>query len=221
MEANPKILITGAAGYYGSAIARRVAQAGWRPILADRDGDGVQALAQEIGGDWLALDVTDRDAVRRAVTAMAPLDGLVNAAGGPPQEQPFSDSDSTSWHAIIDLHFRAVLNCIHAVLPGMLTAKRGSIVSLVACEGLRSDLDSPLYSVAKAAVIVLTEQLVRECQPASVRVNTLLLPHRAAPIPASKSPALAVAEAAEFLLSDRSYLTSGACLDASGGWALH
>ena len=83
------------------------------------------------------------------------------------------------------------------------------------------DLDSPLYSVAKAAVIVLTEQLVRECQPASVRVNTLLPPHRAASIPAGKSPATLVAEAAEFLLSDRAYLTNGACLDASGGWALH
>lgn len=214
------ILITGGAGRYGGAIARRLADENWHPILADRDDAAARDLAREIGADWVALDVTDRAAVRRAVESMGPLAALVNAAGGSPDERNFSDSDPAAWAPIVDLHFRAVLNCCHAVLPGMLAAQRGSILSLVACAGLRGDPACPIYSVAKAAVIVLTEQLVRECQPAGIRVNSLLPPH-AVLSAADGADARLVAEAAEFLLSDRACLTNGACFDASGGWALH
>ena len=214
------MLIAGAAGFYGRAIAQRLAADGWRVHLADRDATAVHDLARALGGEALMLDVTDRAAVRRAVgdTVFA---GLVNAVGGPVDTAPFTTSNPADWAPLIDHHFGAVLNCCHAVLPGMLAARRGAILSLAAGEGLRGDPRRPLYSVAKAAVIVLSEQRVRDCLPAGVRVNTLVPPHASAPIAAGAAAAGHVAEAAAWLLSDRAALTTGACIDLSGGWALH
>lgn len=225
------VLITGGAGEHGGAIARRLVADGWFAILADIDGPTAGIVAESLGAgraDAVELDVTDVAAVGATVAAViekhGPLAALVNAAGGREGADagPFAESDPATWHAIVDLHLTGTINACYAVLPGMIAAKHGGIVSLAAFEGLRGDPDAALFSAAKAGVIVLSEMLVREVQPYGIRVNAIVpgTPLSLAKI-GRRDDTAAVAGAVAFLLSDAAELTSGACLDVSGGWALH
>jgi len=224
-------LIAGGAGAHGRAIAQRLVADDWFVILADVRGDLARQTAAGLGpahADAVELDVTDVERVRASVDALAakhgPLAALVNAAGGRTGANagPFAASDPATWRAIVDLHLRGVINTCYAVLPAMIAARHGGIVSLAAFEGLRGDPDGALFSAAKAGVIVLSEMLVREAQPFGIRVNTIIPgnPQSLAKIGRADDTA-AVAEAVAFLLSDAAELTTGACLDVSGGWALH
>lgn len=223
-----KLLITGGAGRLGGAIARRMAQDGWHIVIADRDGAAARALAGALWGtasiEAATMDVTDLAQVKATVARHGPFAGLVNAAGGRigAEAGPFAESAPESWKSIVDLHLRGTLNVCYAVLPGMIAAKSGAIVSLAAVEGLRGDPRGAVFSAAKAGVVVLTETLVRECRPHRIRVNAIVPGHPPARLrDGNADDSEAVAAAAAFLLSDEASRTTGACLDVTGGWALH
>lgn len=222
--------ITGGGGRIGRAVAGRLAADGFRLVLADIDREAARDTSLAIGGsaEIVALDVTSIEAVKAEIGALAerhgPIAALINAAGGRwgSDAGAFTESDPATWRPIIDLHLRGVLNCCYAALPGMIAAKRGAIVSVAAFEGVRGDPNAAVFSAAKAGVVVLTETLVRECQPHGIRVNAVL---------PSPPPSLAkaginddasdVAEAVAFLVSERAARMNGTCLDVTGGWALH
>ncbi len=89
-------------------------------------------------------------------------------------------------------------------------------------EAYRGLPDSAVYSTAKAAVAVLTQTLVRECQPDNIRVNSIIPPTKESLAKSGRNDADAiVAETIVFLLSEKAALTTGAALDCSNGWALH
>jgi NAD(P)-dependent dehydrogenase (short-subunit alcohol dehydrogenase family) len=225
------VLIAGGAGDHGGAIARRLVADGWFAILADVDGPTAGIVADSLGAkraDAVELDVTDIAAVQRTVDEVVakhgPVAALVNAAGGRTgaEEGPFAESDPATWREIVDLQLKGMINVTYAVLPQMIAAQQGGIVSLAAFEGLRGDPECALFSAAKAGVIVLSEMLVREVQPFGIRVNTIVPGNSQSLAKLGRtSDTAAVAEAVAFLLSDAADLTTGACLDVSGGWALH
>ena len=223
-------LITGGGGRIGAAIARKLAEDGWRVILGDKNIGAARRAADAIGANAIAieLDITAHEAFAACVAELSrahgPIQALVNAAGGRMGTAmgPFCESDPASWRQIIDLHLRGVFNACQAVLPDMIAAGQGSIVLVAAMEGLRGDPMSAVFSTAKAGVIVLAETLVRECQPHGIRVNCVLPGDpRALAKTGVNDDAADVAEAAAFLVSDRARRTSGACLDVTGGLALH
>lgn len=175
--------LTGASSGLGRSLARRVAADGEPVALVARRLPLLESLQREIeaaGGRALAVrcDATDREAVIAAVrTAEAhfgPTTCLIANAGGPgPLDvENFRAADVS---AMLNLNFMSVVNCIEAVLPGMLARGKGHIVatgSLAAYRGLPA---AGTYSAAKAAVTNLLESLRIDLRPHGIAV-TILLP---------------------------------------------
>ena len=131
----------------------------------------------------------------------------------------------------MEVNLKGVFNCCHAVLPHMIAARRGGIVSITAARGLRGGTKASIYSAAKAGIIVFSQSLAQEVGPHGIRVNTVAPGNTAArwktTAEESRSPLGRptypedVGEAVAFLLSDAASHITGSCIDVSGGTALH
>jgi 3-oxoacyl-[acyl-carrier protein] reductase len=208
-----------------------------KPELARR-------VAASAGGspkaEPLRLDTTDRaqvDVVAKDLLARhGSIDALVNASGGmrglgiPKTE--FTKMTPEVWTRLLDVNFHSVLNCTHAVLPSMIAAKRGVIVSIAASRGLRGGPGASIYSAAKAAIIVFSQAIAQELGPHGIRVNTIAPGNAEArwknPTGEPERSPLGrptsgndIGNAVAFLLSDEASHITGACLDVSGGTTLH
>jgi NAD(P)-dependent dehydrogenase (short-subunit alcohol dehydrogenase family) len=220
-------IVTGGAEAMSLAITEHLSAEGWRVVLVGAWGPALDAAARKIANvEAIAADVTDLDAAAAIVTQVHERHGaiaaLVNAAGGREGADvgPFCDSDPASWPRITNLHLRSVIGWCRAVTPAM--RQGGSIVSVVAFEGMRGSPTSAVYSAAKAGVIVMNQMLACETQKVGIRVNSVLpAPPEALPKASHQDPDHGVADAVAFLVSDRARWTNGACFDASGGWALY
>jgi meso-butanediol dehydrogenase / (S,S)-butanediol dehydrogenase / diacetyl reductase len=239
----PVALITGGGSLIGEGIACALTERGWRVAVTDIELDLARKVALAAGGmphaEALALDATDRKQVDATVKALLDRHGsiaaLVNAAGGMRglgiAKADFADTTPDTWDHILTANLRSVLNCTHAVLPAMIAAKRGAIVSIAASRGLRGGPGASLYSAAKAAIIVFSQSLAQEVGRHGIRVNTIAPGNAEArwkkPDPGERSPlgrttsGADVGKAVAFLLSDDAAHISGSCLDLSGGTALH
>src|SRR5207253_8030619 len=129
-----RVLVTGGASGIGAAIVRRLAAAGAVVAIADLQADAAQALAREVGGVAVTLDVTDFEAVHAAVQAHGPFDILVNNAGID-QHAFFTKTTPAEWRRLLSINLEAVLNTTHAVLPGMQAAGYGRIVNVASEAG--------------------------------------------------------------------------------------
>jgi 2-hydroxycyclohexanecarboxyl-CoA dehydrogenase len=236
-------LITGCGSLIGEAIARALADAGWRLVLTDLDPTLAQRIADGVDAKSVAavhkMDVTDPGEVARVVAGTASscgIDALVNAAGGgrglgvPALE--FVDHSRAQRDKIVDVNLRGLFEVTHAVLPGMIAAKRGTIVSITAARSLRGGPRAAVYSACKAGIIAFSQSLAQEVGRYGIRVNTVAPGNTPArwkardgenirsPLGTDTSPD-DVGNAVAFLFSDRATHITGSCLDVSGGTALH
>jgi 2-hydroxycyclohexanecarboxyl-CoA dehydrogenase len=169
-------LVTGGASGIGAATARRLSVEGAHVVAADRDEEGAQKLAADIGGDSVAFDVADVPAVRAAVAhvevAFGPVDVLVNNAGG---DRPalFLDTDEAGWDEVLAVNLKGVVACTHAVLGSMVARRRGVIVNVASEAGRVGMVGGALYAAAKAGVIGLTKAVAREGARFQVRCNAV------------------------------------------------
>lgn len=240
----PLALITGGGSAIGEGIARCLVNRGWTAAVTDINLDLAQRVADDAGGaphaQALKLDATDGMAARRTVeyllTEHGGVDALVNVAGGMRglgiPKTDFADMTPEIWTRILDVNFQSVLHCTHAVLPTMIAAKRGAIVSIAASRGLRGGPKASIYSAAKAAIIVFSQSLAQEVGPLGIRVNTIAPGNAQARWKKSehepeRSPlgrattGEDIGHAVAFLLSDEASHITGSCLDVSGGTTLH
>ncbi len=164
-------LITGGSRGLGLAFAQALAQAGATVALIARAEHQLREAAQTIeqaGGRALffAADVTDRPAVERVVAEverqLGKIDLLVNNAGVLRALGPLAEVDPDDWWREIEINLRGTYLCARAVLPGMITQRRGRIINLVSAAGLQSLPTTSAYCVSKAAAIRLTESLALE-----------------------------------------------------------
>jgi NAD(P)-dependent dehydrogenase (short-subunit alcohol dehydrogenase family) len=238
-------LITGGASLIGEAVAQVLAADGWSIALTDIDLATAHQVAGKLPAGSVAaverMDVTDIDEVERVVSAIVTehvhIDGLVNVAGGGRglgvQRRDFVDFSLAERDKVVEVNLKGVFNVVHAVLPKMIAAKRGAIVSIAAARGLRGGPKATIYSACKAAIIVFGQSLAQEVGRHGVRVNTVAPGNTAArwksadetertdsPLGRPTSPH-DVGDAVAFLLSDRASHITGSCLDVSGGTALH
>jgi NAD(P)-dependent dehydrogenase (short-subunit alcohol dehydrogenase family) len=175
------VLVTGAAGDIGAAIAARLAATGHDVVLADHPrlaselGRSAQRCAEH-GGDvrTTAFDVTDEHATGAAIEALEEIDGLVNSAGlqgafAPVDAYPLEDA-----RRVFSVNVLGLLAVLSAVSRRMIAQGRpGSIVNIASMAGVSGAPNMPAYSASKAAVIGLTKAAAKDLAPAGIRVNAV------------------------------------------------
>jgi NAD(P)-dependent dehydrogenase (short-subunit alcohol dehydrogenase family) len=175
-------VITGAARGIGRSIALRFAQAGAQVVVSDRELEDVQPVADEIGdagGEALALQAhvgkLDNLAamVTQTVETFGRLDVAVNNAGTNPYFGPLLGADEGQVEKTLDVNLKGVFRGCKVVAPQMEKQGGGKIINIASVAGLRPGPGMGLYSISKAAVIMLTQVLAVELGPANIQVNAI------------------------------------------------
>ena len=178
-------LVTGAGQNVGSGIAQALASRGAlvlvNDVVAERAVAVVQAVMKDGGhAQALPFDVTDLSAVRDAVGSVERVDILVNNAGNggtaPMALQRFIDMDPADWEGPIRVNLYGVMNCCHAVVPGMCERGWGRVITIssgAATAGV--NIGVAPYSAGKGGGIAFTRSLALEIAKSGVTANTLAI----------------------------------------------
>ena len=177
-------LVTGAGQNVGAGVARTLASQGAHvlvnDIVADRASEVADTIAA-VGGSAEALpfDVTDGDEVRAAIGGWA-IDILVNNAGNGGAEmmavKPFAETEPADWAGPLAVNLGGVLNCTHAVLPGMIERGWGRIIGVVSGAGtVGVNIGVAAYSAGKGGAAGLLRSVALEVAQTGVTVNAIAL----------------------------------------------
>ena len=241
------VLITGASRGIGAACARRFARDGWRvAVHYYKSEPEALALAEELraaGAEAVPVrgDLSDPAQAARAVegaqAALGHLDALVCSAGVALPVQLLTDTTDDQWRRVMGTDLDGVFFTLRAAIPGMVSRKRGAIVTVSSMWGVTGGSCEAPYSAAKAGVIGLTKALAKELGPSGIRVNCVapgaietdmtafLTPEdRAAlageaPLGRMGAPE-EVAEAVRFLAGEEARFITGQVLRVDGGMVI-
>jgi 2-hydroxycyclohexanecarboxyl-CoA dehydrogenase len=175
------VLLTGGANGIGAAIARRLAAEGCVVGILDLDVAGGEKVAGEIkakGGKASvhAVDISDYDAVRRAVEAFeaaaGPVSFLVNNAGWD-RAASFLDTTPEFWRQVVGINLFGPLNVSHVVLRGMAARGFGRVVNIASDAGRVGSSGEAVYSACKGGMIAFTKTVARELVGKGIILNTL------------------------------------------------
>ncbi|MCE8530684.1 SDR family oxidoreductase [Ruegeria pomeroyi] len=170
------VVITGASRGIGAATARHFAGLGAQVALLARDGAALGALAGDIGDQAMALpcDMGDWAAVAAAIAAtearFGPIHVLINNAGLIDPIARLADSNPEDWGRVVDVNLKGVYHGLRAVLPGMLTARGGTVLNLSSGAATSALEGWSHYCATKAAVLALTRCADREYRDQGIRV---------------------------------------------------
>jgi 2-hydroxycyclohexanecarboxyl-CoA dehydrogenase len=167
-----KALVTGGAGGIGAATVRRLAAEGADVWVGDLNEEGATAVANEIGGHAVKLDVTDHDSARHAVESIGDLAVLINNAGTD-EFGFFNQTTPEMWERVLAVNLTGVLNCTHAALPAMQEAGYGRVVSISSEAGRVGSKGSAVYSAAKGGVIAFMKVIARENGRFGITANSI------------------------------------------------
>ncbi|MFJ7044360.1 SDR family oxidoreductase [Streptomyces sp. NPDC101112] len=168
-----RVLVTGAAGGLGRALAEALHAAGAHLVLTTRTADSLPGAAAGLDGApevvTAVADVTNdaelAAAVKLATERLGGIDVLVNNAGVPGPVGPAWENDPAEWRHTLAVNLEGPLAACRAVLPGMIERGHGRIVTISSHAGHTRWPHVSAYSVSKAAVNKLTENLAIELLP--------------------------------------------------------
>ncbi len=175
------VLVTGGANGIGAAVVRRLAQEGCVVGILDRDAAAGERLLAEVAADGgraslHAADITDYDAVARAVQSFESVAGpvacLVNNAGWD-RAANFLDTTPEFWRTVVGINLFGPLNVSHLVLRGMAERGFGRVVNIASDAGRVGSSGEAVYSACKGGVIAFAKTLARELVGKGIIVNTL------------------------------------------------
>lgn len=172
-------VVTGGGRGIGRAIAQALAAAGATVAVLSRSANELEqtvALIRDAGGKAHAhaVDISDSEGVRKTISelrgTLGPVDILVNNAGMIGPLGPFWQNDIDAWWRAMDVNLRGHLLCTHAVLPEMISRRRGRIVNVSSGAGTAPIANLSSYVASKTALIRFTENLAAETKPHGVSV---------------------------------------------------
>ena len=172
-------IVTGASRGIGRAIAEIFAREGARVVICGRKQEALDQVAREIGPlvKPVACHVGRPDQIENmlAITAreFGQVDILVNNAATNISFGPCLEIDESQFDKMIEVNLKSAFRLVKAVAPGMCARGNGSIVNIASIAGLRPQLHSLLYSMTKAALIMMTQSYALELGPKGVRVNAI------------------------------------------------
>lgn len=186
-HAGRTVLVTGACGGIGAAIASRYVQAGAAVCLVDRDAAAGEALAARLRQEGGRVHFAQADvgnfaqcqaACDAAQAALGPVDTVVNNAGISPKHQglpaPIWQMDLAEWRQVVDVNLNSVFHFTRLLAPGMVQRRFGRIVSMSSVAGKAYlDIVAAHYSTTKAALIGMTRHMAGELGPHGITVNAL------------------------------------------------
>lgn len=172
-KAMKHVLITGGSRGIGAATVRAFSAAGYAVSFFYEKCTAQAALvAEQTGAAAVRCDVADAQAVQEAVSALAPVDVLVNNAGIA-HYGLISQISEAQWDRLFAVNVKGVYHCVNAVLPAMLHRQAGSIVNVASMWGQVGASCEACYSATKGAILALTKALAQELGPSGIRVNAV------------------------------------------------
>jgi NADP-dependent 3-hydroxy acid dehydrogenase YdfG len=170
----PVAVVTGASSGIGAATARALAASGFAVVLGARRVDRCAAVAAEIGGTALHLDVTDQDSVEAFVAAVPGCRVLVNNAGGAKGLEPVAEADVEAWRWMFETNVLGTLRMTRALLPALVASGDGHVVTVTSVAGAEVYDDGAGYCAAKHAQSALHRTLRGELLGQPVRLTEVL-----------------------------------------------
>lgn len=184
-------IVTGAGQGVGAQIARYLASGGAHVVVNDYFPDRADSVAQSIvaaGGDAIAIgaDVRDLSSIeamcKRAKDAYGPINILINNAGNAgalgdfrSMDTPFWETDPAEWQSFLDVNLIGVMNCCHAVLPGMVEQRQGRIITIISDAGRVGEPSLAVYAAAKAGAAGLMRSLAKAVGKYLITANCVSL----------------------------------------------
>jgi NAD(P)-dependent dehydrogenase (short-subunit alcohol dehydrogenase family) len=228
-----RAVVVGAGSGIGREAARALAAQGAEVVCADRDVDAAGATE---AGTPFALDVLDRDAVRRAASELGAVDVLVFTAATNVRKRLLDYADA-EFDRVVDLNLRASFDLVRAFGGPMAERRRGSIIGFTSIRAVTVEPGQGVYAATKAGLVQLLRTAAAELGPRGVRVNAIAPGVVETPLTsqiradpaweaayASKSALGRWAQPSElagavvYLASDAASFVTGSVLTVDGGW---
>lgn len=168
-------VVTGASSGIGLATARALAADGWHVVVAARRKAQLDALATEIGGTAIVLDITDQasvDAFVEEVRALGHCHLLVNNAGGAKGLDPVAEADLDDWEWMYQTNVLGTVRVTKALLP-LIIADKGHIINMSSIAGITAYLGGAGYNAAKFGLSAMNKVLRMEMVDQPIRVSEI------------------------------------------------
>jgi NAD(P)-dependent dehydrogenase (short-subunit alcohol dehydrogenase family) len=172
-------IVTGASRGIGRAIAETFVREGARVVICGRKPETLEAVAREIGpaATPIACHVGRADQIQALVNRVTQdfgrIDVLVNNAATNVGQGPSLTVDEAMFDKMIEVNLKSAWRFTQLVAPGMCVRGAGSIINIASISGIRPQFEGLLYSMTKAALIMMTQSYAAELGPKGVRVNAI------------------------------------------------
>ncbi|MDO8359616.1 MAG: glucose 1-dehydrogenase [Devosia sp.] len=235
-------IVTGGASGFGAGIVRKFVAEGARVMIADINGDGAKALADELGQIAQQVDVSRGDSVdamaHAALAAFGTLDILVNNAGVSHMPAPLDEISEADFDRVVAINIKSVYLTARALVPHMKANRRGAIVNVASTAAVSPRPRLSWYNASKGWMVTATKSMAVELAPLGIRVNAinpvagetpLLKTFMGEDTPEMRAKFLAtiplgrfstpadMGNAACFLCSDEASMITGVALEVDGG----
>lgn len=241
-------VISGGSRGIGRAICLELAKSGYNiafnfienDAAAEKTFYDLEKISRFINIKKYKCDVADYDAIESMVHdingSMGNISLLVNNAGIA-KHRLFQDISPADWKRILDVNLNGTYNLTHAVLPDMISRKKGCIINISSVWGITGGAMETHYSASKGAIIALTKALAKEVGPSNIRVNAVapgpIYTDMLSPIPKEELNAIAgemplqrlgtpeeIASTVSYLASDSASFITGQVISPNGGFTI-